>query len=329
MPNPCGPWKDSPESFSRILLYAGLAFLTLFFPAFVAAAMSLRSRDLKSRGIVTTYVRRRTMWSAGASSRTPKKKRPSRTGTLTGDLMLLNLRFDRYRRRLRPCRSAAHLADFKPHKAPDRNVLAKLCDSLSDHFTDGHALVLDVVLFVETIFLVELFHLSVDDFLDNRLGLAGCQRLRLVNIAFLLEHLRGHFFAPHIAGIERRDVHGDVMRELLEGLRARHKVRLAVQLHHYADFPARVDVAADQSFAGFALCFLRGRSLTLLPENLDSLLDHAVRFHERRAAIRKTGAGPLAQFFNKLRWNFHSCRLCTHPFFSFLLSNFFFSPLPY
>src|SRR6266478_7217736 len=119
MPNPCGPWKDSPESFSRILLYAGLAFLMLFFPAFVVAAMSLRSRDLKSRGIVTNYVRPRTLWSAGAcsrfsgcrnqppallhaegeffretksngaiakagaSSRTPqKKKRPGKTGTL-------------------------------------------------------------------------------------------------------------------------------------------------------------------------------------------------------------------------------------------------------
>src|SRR5258708_4974272 len=76
MPNPCGPWKDSPESFSRILLYAGLAFLTLFFPAFAAAAMSLRSRDLKSRGIVTNYVRRRTLWSAGAYSRFSGCRKP-------------------------------------------------------------------------------------------------------------------------------------------------------------------------------------------------------------------------------------------------------------
>src|SRR5713226_2638293 len=71
MPNPCGPWKDSPESFSRILLYAGLAFLTLFFPAFVVAAMRLRSRDLKSRGIVTNYVRPRTLWSAGLAPALP------------------------------------------------------------------------------------------------------------------------------------------------------------------------------------------------------------------------------------------------------------------
>src|SRR5229473_5373999 len=75
MPNPCGPWKDSPESFSRILLYAGLAFLTLFFPAFVAA-MRLRSRDLKSRGIVTNYVRARTLWSAGACSRFSVRRKP-------------------------------------------------------------------------------------------------------------------------------------------------------------------------------------------------------------------------------------------------------------
>src|ERR1700688_1164095 len=43
------------------------------------------------------------------------------------------------------------------------------------------------------------------------------------------------------------------------------------------------------------LRFLRSRSLTLLPQNLDGLIDICVRFHKRRAAIAESRPGPLAQ----------------------------------
>src|SRR5713226_3993269 len=230
--------------------------------------------------------------------------------------MVFKLRFDwRGRRgRFRPGRYAAAFSDLEPHEAPDRNVFPKLGDCLGDHFADGYALVLDVVLFVEAVFLVEFFHLAVDDFVDDRFRLARRQRLRLINVAFLFEHLGRHFFAPHVTRIQRRDVHGDVVRKLLERVRARHEVRLAVQLDQHADFPAGVDVAADEPFAGFPLRFLRGSSLTLLPQNLDSLLDDAVRFDQRIPTIVETCSGPLAQFFYELCWYLHGWLLCAHPF---------------
>ncbi len=170
------------------------------------------------------------------------------------------------------------------------------------------------MLFVETVFLVELFHFSVDDFVDNVFRLAGRQRLGLVNIALFFEHLQRDFFAPHVAWIQRRDMHGNVMRKLLECLRARHEVRLAVQLHHHADFSARVDVAAHQALAGFALRLLGRGRLALLAQHSDGFLFVAVRFHQRRSAIRETGVGQVAQFFDELCWDLHSWLLCAHPF---------------
>src|SRR5690242_16408363 len=58
----------------------------------------------------------------------------------------------------------ADFADLKAHEPPDGNVLAELRDRLCDHFADRHALILDVMLLVQAVFLVELFHLSVHDF---------------------------------------------------------------------------------------------------------------------------------------------------------------------
>src|ERR1700688_1164096 len=67
------------------------------------------------------------------------------------------------------------------------------------------------------------------------------------------------------------------------------------------------------------LLFLRSRSLTLLPQNLDGLIDICVRFHKRRAAIAESRPGPLAQLLHKMCWNLHGWLLCAHPFFSSLI----------
>src|SRR6267143_7228875 len=68
MPNPCGPWNASPESFSRIRLYAGFAFragnllpfFAVIFLALLFAAMRLPWASSKIHGIVTNYLRPRT-----------------------------------------------------------------------------------------------------------------------------------------------------------------------------------------------------------------------------------------------------------------------------
>src|SRR6266704_3215715 len=249
-----------------------------------------------------------------SQKKTPRLDR----GTQDSIQMVFGLRFDRHWHRFRPRRPAAHFADFKTHEAPDGNIFAQLDDRLTNHLADGHTLVLDVVLFVEAVFLVELLHLTVDDFFDDCFGLAGRQRLRLVYIALFFEHFRRHFFAPHVPRIQRRDVHGDVVRKLLERLGARHEVRLAIQLHEHADLPAGVNVASYEPFRRFAHGFLCGRSLSFLSQDRDGLLDVAACFHERGAAIRETGIRPLAQFLYELCRDLHCWLLCTHPFFSLL-----------
>src|SRR5215471_19454376 len=60
MPNPCGPWNASPESFSRMRLYAGLLFFEFLVTALVVEAMSLRFLRPGIPGIVTNYPRPRT-----------------------------------------------------------------------------------------------------------------------------------------------------------------------------------------------------------------------------------------------------------------------------
>src|SRR6266481_6269047 len=230
--------------------------------------------------------------------------------------MVSELRLERYRYRSRlwPARRSAHFADLESHKAPDRNIFTELDDRLGDHFADGHALVLDVVLFVKAVFLVELFHFPVDDFFDDRFRLARRQCLRLVDVTLFLEHLRRHFLAPHVARIQRCDVHRDVVRKLLESVRARNEIGLAVQLHQHTDFPAGVNVTSHESFGRFAHSFFCGRSLSFLSQNRDGFFNVAARFHQRGAAIRETGVGPLAQFLDELGWDLYCWLLCTHPF---------------
>src|ERR1700730_16599532 len=224
-------------------------------------------------------------------------------------------------------RAAADFADFEANEAPHRNVLAEVRDGLRDHLADGHRFILDVVLFVEAILFVEFFHLAGDDLLDHLLGLAHCTRLCAINVALFLEHLRRNFLASEIARIERRNVHGDIVAQLLVRRSARHEVRLAVHFHDHADFSARMNVVPHQSFAGLALCLFRGSRLALLAQNIDGLLHIAGRLHQRRATVAEARAGALAQFLHEICWYLHSCFLCTHSFSFSLTLNLSMRPL--
>src|SRR6266478_2278934 len=216
---------------------------------------------------------------------------------------------------------AADFADLEAHKTAHRDILAQLGDGLVDHLFDGDRLVADVMLFVEAIFLVELFHFSGDDFLHYLLGFSGRARLLAVNVALFFQHLRRDFFAPQIAWIECGDVHGDVVAQLLKGFRARHEIRFAVYFHNHADFSAGVNVVAHQPLAGFALGLFRGGGLALFPQNVDGLLHVAGGFHQRRAAIAEAGAGALAQFLHEICRYLRGLRLCAHPFVFLAVAN--------
>src|SRR5262249_59712057 len=122
--------------------------------------------------------------------------------------------------------------------------------------------------------------------------------------------------ATDILRVQRGDMHGDVMAELLESVGGRDEVGLAVPFPQPADFPARVDVAADQPFRRFTGGLLGGRGLPLLAKDGDGLFDVSGRFNQSRTAIVEAGVGPVAQFLYESGWNFHGCVWCAHFLFS-------------
>src|SRR5579859_5405735 len=235
----------------------------------------------------------------------------------------LRLRIHRYghwRRFRSRIPGSAHLAHLEPRKPLDHDVFAEVRYGLLHHLPDRHALVFDVALLVQAILFVKLFHLAGHDLFHHWLRLACRQRLRAVNVALFLQHVRRHFLAPHVPRIERRDVHGNVVAQILEAFRARHEVRLAVHFHEHTNLPARVNVTPHEPFARFALRLLRRSRLSLLSQYFNGLLDVARRFHQRRAAIAEPCAGPFAQLLHQMCWNLHGLLLCAHPF---LLSDLF------
>src|SRR5512142_1410136 len=79
----------------------------------------------------------------------------------------------------------------------------------------------------------------------------------------------------------RRDLHRDLLRELLEVLAARDEVGLARHLDERADPAAAVDVRGDDAFLGLASRLLRRRRDAALGEQLLRLLVVAVGVLER------------------------------------------------
>src|SRR5579884_1373576 len=216
-------------------------------------------------------------------------------------------------RRFAGAGAAGSFANLEAGKALDDDVFAEVGNSLLDHLADGHALILDIVLFVEAILLVELFHFARDDAVHDGLGLARGKRLRAVDLALFLEHFRRNFLTADVARVKRGNVHGDIVREIVKTLGARDEIGLAIDLHEHADLPARVDITADESFGSFAHGFLGGSGLPLLAQNANGLLEIAAGFHERGSAIGKARIRALAQLLDELRGNLNCWLLCAHP----------------
>src|SRR5579862_1219221 len=159
---------------------------------------------------------------------------------------------------------AIGLADLEAGKAADGDVFAHLGYGLVDHFLDGGAFVADEVLLVQAILFVKLFHFAGDDLLDYGVGLAGGLGLSTVNFALTVEDVGSDFIAIKETGIERSDVHSDVVTETLEVIGAGDEVAFAVNLDEHANFAAGMNVVADHALAGGALRLLLRGSLSLL-----------------------------------------------------------------
>src|ERR1700688_1767568 len=211
-------------------------------------------------------------------------------------------------------RAAAYFADFKTHEAANAHVLAEFNDGLADHLADRDAFVLDVVLLVEAVLFVKLFHFAVHDFFNHRIGLSGCARLSAIDFTLLLQHFGRHFFAAHVTRIKGRDMHGNVVTKLLENRSARDEIRFAIDFHKHTNLAARVDVTAHQTFAGFTLRFFCSSGLAFFAQDADGFFNVAAGFDQRRTAIGKTRIGALAQLFHQLRGNIVAvgCWLCAH-----------------
>src|SRR5215475_2528620 len=101
---------------------------------------------------------------------------------------------------------------------------------------------------------------------------------------------------------------------MLESFGARHKVRLAIDLHEHTELAACVNVASYKPFGCFARSLLRRGRLSLLAQYRDRFFLVTRRLNQRSAAIRESRVGQVPQFLDELRWNFHGCIWCTHPF---------------
>src|ERR1700682_513249 len=101
-------------------------------------------------------------------------------------------------------------------------------------------------------------------------------------------------------GVHRRDLHRDLLRELLEFVSARHEVGLARELHQCPDGSTGVDVRSDEAFLCLALGPLRqGLDPPLLDER-QRLRVVAARFFERALAVHHARAALAAQALNVL-----------------------------
>src|SRR5438034_9199445 len=101
--------------------------------------------------------------------------------------------------------SAGHFADLEPREPLDTDVFAEFADGARHHLADRRALVLDVVLFIEAVLFVELFHLAGHDLFDDGLRLSSCHSLCTINLAFLLPRLRRLLVAPTVLPLRRRE----------------------------------------------------------------------------------------------------------------------------
>jgi hypothetical protein len=94
------------------------------------------------------------------------------------------------------------------------------------------------------------------------------------------------------------------MNKLLEVFRAGYEVRFAVDLDHYSELRARMNIGSDDALLSRACRFLRGRRDATLTQNHFRLRQVAVGFDERLLAFHHTCACLIAQLFYECRGDF-------------------------
>src|SRR5215213_6133746 len=185
-------------------------------------------------------------------------------------------------------------------EAPDHNVLAELLDGLLQQVPDRLVGFLYVGLRGERLLGAPLLHPALDDFLSDLLGLAHLRDLLLDHLPLFLEGagqdvLRRDAHRPH-----GRDMQRHVAGELLELGRARHEVRLAVDLDEHADAPVEVHVGLDETLGRRPSTLFRGEGLAPLPQDLAGALNVAVRLLQRALHVHHPGGSFLPELLDLL-----------------------------
>ena len=181
-------------------------------------------------------------------------------------------------------------------------------------------MVFDERLLEQAHFLVELLHLARNHFLGDVRGLAAGNGLREIDFLLLGVGFRRHIFFSHVARIAGRNVHRDVVHQLLEIIRACHEIALAVHLDQHANLAAGVNVAPHRSFTGHARRLLRRHRDTLLAKNYDCLLHVSLGFGQSLLAIHHRGPSLLPEILHLCRRNIHCSS--THKSFPIRISSF-------
>src|SRR5215510_9056194 len=171
------------------------------------------------------------------------------------------------------------LAHLEAGEALDDDPLAGLGVHAVDQLSNLRLArgVLDEGLLEQALIGEELLELALDDLVEHLRRLLLVRQLPPVDLALLLDHLARDVFPRDVGRIRRRDLHPEVLHEILERVGTRDEVGLAVDLDQHAELGPVVDVRTDGPLAGFSVRTLAGLGQALLSKELDGRLQIALR----------------------------------------------------
>src|ERR1700677_2085227 len=163
------------------------------------------------------------------------------------------------------------IAYLEAREAAYAEVLTQLADLLRNQVLDGKRLILDKGLIEQANFFIKLAHLAFNDLIDYLGRLTRGRSLGAIDVLLPLQILGGDVLAANIARISGRDMHRDVLQQLLKIFCTRDKIALTVDFDQHPDLASGMNVGADSSFGGAAGCLLGGGRHALFAQNNNRL----------------------------------------------------------